>query len=365
MRNLLDQQSYLQSASKWFLQSGIQEESGGVARYYRTDSGVNARISTEITGYAISALAYLYRRTGESECLQAARKAAGFLTERAWIADHQIMPFEFPKTDAAEPPHAYFFDSGIIVRGLLALHRIDRDPRLLRAAVNCGTSMKRDFLNGDAIHPILVLPDKTPLTYAPSWSRSPGCYQLKSAMAWDDLAAATGDESLRICYDNALESALRTHTGFLSAASDKQNLMDRLHAYCYFLEALLPRLHLESCRQAMHGGLEEVSRMLREIRPDFERSDVCAQLLRLRLFAAHAGAAELDTNVAEEEAQWCASYAASASDPRIDRGFWFGRKGGEMLPFVNPVSTSFAMQALDMWQLFTAGKFEGDRHELI
>jgi hypothetical protein len=35
---------------------------------------------------------------------------------------------------------------------------------------------------------------------------------------------------------------------------------------------------------------------------------------------------------------------------RPDGGFWFGRTGEQWLPYVNPVSGSFALQALAMWQ---------------
>src|ERR1039457_5488621 len=71
-RRSLDTMSYLQNidsmlgrAGRWFLRSGIQEANGGVARHYRSDLGQNARVSTEITGYAVSTLLYLAERTGD------------------------------------------------------------------------------------------------------------------------------------------------------------------------------------------------------------------------------------------------------------------------------------------------------------
>ena len=42
-------------------------------------------------------------------------------------------------------------------------------------------------------HPILRLPERLPLARTDQWSRMPGCYQLKSALAWHDLHKATGD----------------------------------------------------------------------------------------------------------------------------------------------------------------------------
>ena len=52
----LSPESVLSHAARWYARSGIQEPSGGVARYYRTDLERNHPVSTEITGYVISAL---------------------------------------------------------------------------------------------------------------------------------------------------------------------------------------------------------------------------------------------------------------------------------------------------------------------
>jgi hypothetical protein len=225
--------------------------------------------------------------------------------------------------------------------------------------------MLDEFVGADAIHPILILPDKQPLPYEPAWSRSPGCYQLKSAMAWHDLYELTGEPRFRADYEKALGTALDTESGFLPGSPDLSRVMDRLHAYCYFLEALLPRLDDAVCRESLGRGIEKVSLLLREIRPAFERADVAAQLLRLRLYAAHAGVADLNRRQAAEESAWCESYFAPTGEPRIAGGFWFGRKEGSLLPFVNPASSAFCIQALDMWQLYQEGRFAGDRYELI
>ncbi len=66
-------------AGKWFLHSGIQEQSGGVARFYRAEIQQNRAVSTEITGYAASALMVLLDITGDEEYLDRARLTADFL----------------------------------------------------------------------------------------------------------------------------------------------------------------------------------------------------------------------------------------------------------------------------------------------
>lgn len=352
---------HLHRAGEWFVRSGIQVPSGGVARYYRADLERNQPVSTEITGYAVSAFVYLHAIAGEPRYLDRAIAAARFLARTAWDSTAGVMPFEI------DPPRfTYFFDCGIIVRGLLAAWRASGENEFLEVATRVGRSMLKDFVScGGEIHPILALPSRQPAERdGRSWSRNPGCYQLKSAMAWWDLFEATGAEEFRDAYERALESSLRTWTEFLPGHPDRLRVMDRLHAFCYFLEGLLPRAADPHCAAAMAGGIRRVEELVAEIGPQFMRSDVYAQLLRIRLFADFAGAVPLDGSAARREAEGLAGFQAAGADPRIEGGFYFGRKGSDWLPFINPVSTAFAMQALALWDCHTHGA-QPLRHLLI
>jgi len=339
------------------LHSGIQERDGGVARYYRSDSATNVAVSTEITGYAASALAYLHARTGKQEYLDAAVSAARYLTHEVWDSAASTFPFE-PGSD-----RAYFFDIGIIVRGLLAVWRATGEEEFRIRAQEATLSMAFDFLGDGSFHPVISLPDKQPLPpepqQAPRWSRKPGCYQLKSALAWREI----GDPHARQLFDAAVAFALTNHERFLEEETDREKLMDRLHAYCYFLEALL---FTADSGEALASGIGRVGQLLREIAPSFERSDVNAQLLRVRLVAHHLGLVPLDETAAREEALRTASFQAlDATDVRLRGGFWFGRKGAQMLPFSNPVSTAFCLQALALWDDHQAGRWSFELPQLI
>jgi hypothetical protein len=321
--------SQLRAAGHWLAHSGIQFPSGGVARYYRADVGRNRDISTEITGYAVSALVYAYRETGDAEFIDAATRGAHFLTRSAWNAQHKTVPFEL------NPPElAYFFDCGIIVRGLLALWRVTSECELVETAQAIADSMARDFAREDGMHwPVLTLPEKAPVALdLARWSRTPGCYQLKSAVAWRELAAITGEGRWGELYSSAVENAMRSHESYLPGPGDADKQMDRLHPYLYFLEALLAHEeHAETVRQ----GAARVSKLFRTLAPRFERADVAAQLLRV--LCASGG-----------EAADCADLAARIRGfQREDGGYYFGRRGGEPVPHVSPVPAVFAMQALE------------------
>jgi hypothetical protein len=348
-------------AGEWLVRSGIQLPNGGVARYYRADLERNHAVSTEITGYAASALVYLHSLTHDPRYLDRASAAARFLTRTAWDAAAGAMPFE------VDPPRfTYFFDCGIIVRGLLAVWRATGEDEYGAVAAELGRRMASDFISQEGcFHPVLALPGREPAARGgASWSRNPGCYQLKSAMAWWDLVEATGNEALREPYERALESSLAQSPAFLPGHPDPERVMDRLHAFLYFLEGLLPRAKEPRCAAAIAAGIRRVSGLLEEIRPRFVRSDVYAQLLRIRLFADWAGAVPLDRQAACGEADALARFQASSADPRVDGGFYFGRKGAELLPYINPVSTAFALQALALWECHARGA-QPHRHLLI
>ncbi len=358
-----------------------------MARFYRSDSGRNAAVSNEITGYAVSAFVYLHSITGESAYLEAASRAARYLCRQAWDEAGSTFPFE-PGSD-----RAYFFDVGIIVRGLVSAWRATGEDEFLARAREAALSLAFDFMGDGVFHPIISLPEKQPLACEPRWSRSPGCYQLKSALAWREAAEEGGAK----LYESVLAYSLATHESFLTAEPDREKLMDRLHAYCYFLEGLLAAAERAEVRAALASGLARAGALYREIAgifwesvpteagsaegirvPDgsaggaafvqaFERSNVAAQLLRVRLIAHHLGAVALDESAACEEAARAASFQAAADHPdlRLRGGYFFGRKGGESLPFSNPVSTAFAMQALELWRQHREGRWSFDLRQLI
>ena len=348
--------SSLARAGRWLLDSGIQERSGGVARFYRSDIRKNKPISTEITGYFASAMVWLFEITGDEEYLDRARVTAGFLVDHAWDTGLRTFPFEHPSPSPEINHHAYFFDCGIIVRGLIAVWRCTRDDRLLDIAAAAGCSMIRDFHDGEDYHPILELPAKRPLGRIARWSRMPGCYQLKAALGWWDLAMATGDVAFENAYVGMLRSALRSQKSYLPGSSDPCEVMDRLHSYCYFLEGLTPFAARPDYHEAYIKGIYTTHLNLKKIEELFVRSDVYAQLLRARLWMA-----DFDHVAAAEEAEALERFQLVSDDPRIDGGFLFGRREGNLSPHVNPVSTIFSMQALEMWRRHQLPEQSGEK----
>ncbi len=358
----------LAGVAKWFLGSGIQSPAGGVARFHHVGAG-NAPVSTEITGYAVGALLFLHEQTGDRELYRRASDAVEFLTRQAWNTQLETIPFEYEAGQDNSRGLAYFFDCGIICRGLLGWWRRTGDEAALARAVACGESMARDFRLAEGrpgeFAPVIALPAKKALPLEPRWSRSPGCYQLKSAMAWLELAEAVSDAKYSRWYEEALDAALASEGQFLPDPSGEERTMDRLHAYCYFLEGLLPRASQANVAPAIERGIGRVGKYLRAIEGRFARSDVYAQLLRVRLYAEALGMVPLDRPEAAREASAALSFQSNEPGACTGGGFWFGRKADQVLPYLNPVSVAFCAQALEMWRRRLAGQPVGDVLGLI
>jgi hypothetical protein len=331
---------------------------------------LNAPVSAEITGYACSTFAYLYSLTGDQSYLKAAVRSAHYLVKEGWDAQSSTFPFE------QGSGLAYFFDLGIMIRGLLAVWRITAEEPLRERALEASLSLAFDFLGEEGFHPVISLPEKQPLAQENRWSRQPGCYQLKSALAWWDVAEACRRPDAMKMFNAAVGAMIERHEDFPEGAGmvpDREKIMDRLHAYCYFLEALLFAADREKAREALTDGVARAALLLREIRPRFERSDVNAQLLRVRLIAHRLGILPLDETAARDEAERLAGFqivegsqgSPPAQNPCYRGGFYFGRKDGQMLPFVNPVSAAFGLQALRLWHDHQSGQWTFQLHQLI
>ena len=338
------------SAGIWFRDSGIQLDNGGVSRYYRGDTQTHLPVSTEITGYAAHGLLGIDP--------DAALRAGEFLVNYAWDEDQQTFPFETDGTQSA-----YFFDLGIIARGLLALWRYTGSSLWLEMAAAAGDAMLRDFEAHHGYHVIVDLPGKRPRDHSTWWSQRSGCFQLKAALAWRELADATGNHLYWRHFQRQLDFAVETAPEFFALWRDDLRVMDLLHAYCYYLEGLLADWSKHA--GLIRDGIQTVQRYRRTLQDQFLRSDVCAQLLRVRLLAHHLDVVRLDAAAAEEEVSALRVFQMDSEDPRLNGAFAFGIRQNNMLPHANPVSTIFALQALQWWSDYEAGTFNAVPVDII
>ncbi len=357
---------YYRAGLAWLAHSGIQSESGGVSRYYAADAGQYREISTEITAYSIQGYLGL-PLPGEPGLLSNALRAGQFLCYDTGNARLGLFPFEVARSGFPPSNEVYFFDCGIIIRGLLALWSSTTDPLYLERAEHCGAALMGLMSRVDgSFFPLLDLSSGVPASGSGAWSLQPDIYQLKIGLAFLDLAESTSSSMFYKVAEGLLNWSLRQHEMFLPGAAEPDRVADRLHAYCYFLEGLLPFLERRfDCAQVLHAGITKVEKLVLETRRALERSDVMAQLLRLRLLADYIGIMELDLPAASWEAESIPAFQLFTADKQTNGAFSFGRRQGRLTPHANPVSTIFCLQALRMWRDYQNGEFRTTWKELI
>ncbi len=253
-------------AAEWLAHSGIQEPDGGVHRWYNALEDYYAPTTTELTGYTIGALSLV----GGYE--KAIEKGVNFLA-RAWNPVVRLMPYEL------DSPWSYRFDTAIIARSL-------------KTAGYGSTSLYRrcveslDCFTGDSV---VIRFDGGVKMPAPRWSTLPGPHQLKTCLVWHDERPEWDHEA------EAKRVGLSVGPFILCSNGNLRDHIDRLHPYCYYLEGLLPLF--EKVRLRLDCGIDFVAHRQGVI----TRSDVLAQLLRIRIYCAERGIIPLDFTQAANE----------------------------------------------------------------
>jgi len=358
--------SCIYSGLRWLLTSGIQDESGGVARYYLTDDRSYRSVSTVTTGYYISAMLKA-NETGEAEPLEHALKSGRFLVEQAFDSNLELFPVDIGVNGEQSTMEARFFDCTIAARALLHLWQATGDQVFLDHAERCGVALRTRMSRVDgSFFPLLDLRSGEPGSGTDSWSVKAEVYQLKSSLAFLELSDATGNREFNTSTELMLSWCLKTHDGFVRGDDDPEEVMEQLHAYCYFLEGLLPVAAEDmKASNALQRGVLDVENRMREVAASYQRCDVVAQLLRLRLYADRIGIMELDSGEAEKEALLIEQFQHQSTDPKVDGGFAFARRDGQLTPHVNPATTAVAVQALAMWEQAEDGAFREPWQALI
>ena len=358
--------SCIYSGLRWLANSGIQAESGGVSSCYEAGERRYRPVSTASTAYFISTLLGTGCAEGDPPSAQALQ-AARFLMEQAFDLSTDLFPFEMPNGDGSSRPPARFLDCGIVIRALLDLWRATSDEAYRDCAERCGLAMHSRMATVDGgFFPIYDLAYDQPEFGSGSWPVEAGVHQLKVGLAFRELTEATGLGEFKTDVEVLRKWCLRRHEAFLHSDGDAEDTMSRLHAYCCFLEGLLPTAALEAeSARVLQFGILQVDNLIDDISEEFLRCDVLAQLLRLRLFADNGGVMELDQHRADEEAALITEFQMQTLDPKAEGGFALARRAGAMVPHFSPAATGFAIQALAIWDQLEDGKFADDWRKLV
>lgn len=373
----------VERAIKWLTSSGIQNNGSGPAAHgsfkawYEQDTQAYPFVYSEITGYLVTLMCYLWERTQDDRYLRSATMAGDWLLNTTHEPNggfrclYPLRPsrFDFKKSQM------YAFDNGVILNGLVNFYRATKQEKYLASAVTAADWLVYSAQKPTgAFYPVYQLDEDRFFESDKEWSVCSGSYHAKIAIGLLNLYDLTHkrkylDAAIRVC-DFAL--GCQDETGrFISFLSRGGT---NAHPHCYTAEGLwvagsyLDREdYLESSSRGVRWLLDlqspegYIPRLCLDDGPVYnERVDAICQTLRLailhmakgRLPETYEGRVELLLTIIPK-------YQALDKDPRVGGGFYFGRESnGRVIPHVNVWVTAFAVQALQVYSDYCAGRLD-------
>lgn len=360
--------------SNWLTDSGVQikskdpQEEGGFGSWYDTNIKAWPFIYSEITGYMLTTMCWLYETTGEKKYLDSALKAGhwllntthepngGFHCNHPLIAERK----EFKRNQQ------YAFDNGIILNGLVCLYRATKDEVWLASAVTAA-----DWLvnfaqkpNG-AFYPVYQMDENKLFESDKDWSTESGSYHAKIAIGLLNLYDVTKKAKYKTSAEKVCDFAMGCQNGAGRFISFMNRGGTNSHPHSYSCEALWVAgkyLNREDYLKSSAKGVEWllglqnqegiVPRQYLDDKPVYnERVDVLSQCLRMAVLIKEEGLLnpQLDEKL-HKLAAILPSYQAKTNDIHTNGGFYFGKlSNGTPVFHVNVWVSAFAMQALDLY----------------
>jgi len=344
-------------AAEWLLDSGICRPGFGIADEYRTDGREYAPVSNKAIACYVSTLIWLFKTRGETRYIDRALTTAQYLSQSALV-----MYVSAPTSETASDRQidSRLDECSAILRALLRCWHVGQHSEFLTRAIECANFMQR----------------------------IPGRCPLESTRGWLELAEETGNRRLQELHCHVLGWSLTVYPEFLEFGDGKTTVSPAafgtktarlpsttlLARHCGFLEALLPTLERPGDQSRAARAFEKVfaltSAGLRSLSSEAVSgntvpTEVCARLLRLRLYAAALGLIKLDADQAQYEAGIIGEMQADQYDPRIRGGFYTGGHSTIFERVVGLAATAVSLQALTQWQQFRNGDFRPDLAQLI
>ena len=380
----------VEGALEWLVASGAQIQStdatldGGFISWYDEETGQAAYVYSEITGYMLTLLCSAAKRYRDPALLASAVRAGEWFLRTADPATggfrclYPLSPTRF----AFKHDLVYTFDCGVILSGLVCLYRATNDQRFLTAS-----NKLADWLTGTmqlpngGFRPLYNLADGSYPTNDDEWSLCPGSYHTKIAIGLLNLYDVTRDPQLLQAVRASCDHALSFQQPDGRFVSFPQQGGTNTHPHSYSAEGLwvvgryLGRAdYLDASARAAAWTLSHqsdeglVPRHFQQGQPVYhERVDVLCQALRLGVIHRAEGrlGAEFDAGIAQLRPLIARNQSDSA-DPRAAGAFYFGRQSdGTQVRHANVWVSSFAIQALMLYDGLVQGEYDFQPFEMV
>jgi rhamnogalacturonyl hydrolase YesR len=359
-------------SKNWLLNSGIQNNKknnkfyGSVNAWYDSKRRSYSFVYSEINGYFLTMMVYLYKQNGNKLYLDRAVSAAKWLIKNA---QHTNGGFKCLFMIDKKSPHQfkedliYSFDNGVILNGLCSLYKITKKYFLLNSANKCANWLVDCCLDKNFnIKPVYDFKENKFYESDKEWSTVSGSYHTKIALGLTNYYSIKKKRKIKKIIDGICQNAMKQQTFDGRFVSFPFKGGTNAHPHCYSAEGLWSvgiyfknKNYLKSSFRATNWISLKSKKNGNIPRLFFdknnliynERVDALAQVLRLSLLHTPFKKKKLSKKLINLLNLIISYQVRSKKNIRTHGSFRWGKKSnGELVNHSNAWVTFFALQAL-------------------
>jgi rhamnogalacturonyl hydrolase YesR len=347
----------------WILNSGIQniekedKINGGFNGWFDPINKKYPFVYSEITGYGITTLLYMYEKTKNEKLLKRAKLATNWLKNIAF-SNGGFKTRYFISKKSFKNNNIFIFDTGMILFGIINLYKTTKEQTYLDFSKKIGNFLISCQKSDGLFHAIFNSENKQFVNTKEKWSTQSGSYHAKIAMGMIELFEATKNEKYKKSAEYICDVALKfqKENGRFSTFNEKDET--HLHPHCYSTEGLLYaglklknekyiKSSLKATKWALSQQLENggIPFYFKEHPVQIERIDILAQTLRLGCILKNIGLLKNHDKKIKNLKNHLLKFQSE------NGGFIFGYDyTGEKKEHINSWCSMFAYQALDIYE---------------
>ncbi len=356
--------------AEWMLNSGIQnissdeKKNGSFNSWYDIDKGAHAFMYSEITGYGITTLLYLYDITHNEVFLERAKLAGDWLLNQAL---HDCGGVIVKIHHDGQPDNNIFsFDNGMVLFGLTNLARVSKINKYSDGAETIADFLLSIQKNDGLMNAMFDVTISEAVNNDSKWSTQSGGYHAKISLGLIALSNFSGKAK----YMNSAEKLCDASLQFQKASGrfifgDKTHL----HPHSYACEGLIYANHflnkkqyinsIESAvkwafeQQLKDGGLPTLYSS--EGKDESQRTDILSQIVRLGVLMMQERNLPLKEKL-ELLYNRLVSFQNLQASSNQAGGMFYGYENGQKMNHINSWCSMFALQAIDFYHEYAVQK---------
>lgn len=353
----------------WLLNSGIQSQEGGFYAWQNMEDNSLSYLYSEITGYAITTMCFLYSITKDNAYINSAKRAAQWIMQDALDQSGGVLTRKYVKDPVErysfERGNIYSFDCAMAAFGMLKLYKVTKEDVYLTCASKIIEFLNMKMLKSSGLYyPIFDTKQCSVYEDPEKWSTQSGSFHSKLTLCLCELASIKKDNHYSETASRLIDSSIKNFYKGNRFITGTPAGTSHFHPYCYTLEGMLYYSYkLKDSKyekivkdafnwlidfQQEDGGFPTQVYSKGRINIAHKRSDIHAQILRLSYFIR----TDFDNNKLLER---LLEFQNTAGD--FKGSFFYGAdQNGERLHHSNSWCSMFALQALYL----AAGKIKND-----